>query len=516
MPENGGLEADLGAAATTPPGLSGSAAAQRLRRLAKVEALRAEGTDPYPVTYPRTHTLAEVREAHGSLAAGAETEDAVDIAARVMLVRDHGRLLFLSVKDESGHLQVMASRAEMGDAAFEAARTIDAGDWMGFAGRVVASRTGELSVLAKDCTLLGKALRPLPAKARPLTDPELRARRRYLDLIVTPDARRVADIRTSAIAGIRGFLAGRGYTEVETPVLQPDAGGATARPFITHHNALDIEMYLRIALELHLKRLIAGGYEKVFEIGRVFRNEGVDTRHNPEFTMLECYEAYGDYHTYMSMVEELVAGLAQELCGSTTISYGGRDVQLAAPWRRATMSELTSEQVGETVDLDTPVERLRQLCDAHDVPWKEAYGAGKLLLELYEKTAEHTLWDPTFVIDYPAEVSPLSREHRELPGLVERFEAIVVGRELCNGFSELTDPDVQRARFEDQAEQNAAGDDEAMVVDHDYLRSLDYGLPPTVGLGIGIDRLAMLLADVHNIRDIVLFPTLRPEQDPGA
>jgi lysyl-tRNA synthetase class 2 len=474
---------------------------------------RVHGFDQ-PYTYDVDSTASELVDRFGHLEPGVETGVRVSVAGRLMLRRVQGKLAFGTLADASGRVQLFAPSASTPD--FEQFCELNLGDWIGVGGEVMTTRRGELSVRVDSWSLLATTRRSFPDKWHGITDPDTRYRQRYVDLWVTEEARQAFQLRSRMVSLTRRFLEDRGYLEVETPIFHPIPGGALARPFSTHHNALDQEMFLRIAPELYLKRLVVGGFDKVFEIGRVFRNEGTSTRHNPEFTMLECYEAYGDYHTYMSMVEELVAGLAQELCGSTTISYGGRDVQLAAPWRRATMSELTSEQVGETVDLDTPVERLRQLCDAHDVPWKEAYGAGKLLLELYEKTAEHTLWDPTFVIDYPAEVSPLSREHRELPGLVERFEAIVVGRELCNGFSELTDPDVQRARFEDQAEQNAAGDDEAMVVDHDYLRSLDYGLPPTVGLGIGIDRLAMLLADVHNIRDIVLFPTLRPEQDPGA
>jgi lysyl-tRNA synthetase class 2 len=316
------------------------------------------------------------------------------------------------------------------------------------------------------------------------------------------------------VSMIRRFLEDRGYLEVETPVFHPIPGGALAKPFTTHHNALDVDLFLRIAPELYLKRLVVGGFERVFEIARVFRNEGLSPRHNPEFTMLELYEAYGDWTTYMELVEQLVAQLATELCGGTVVEYQGRELDLSAPWRRATMSDLTEEAIGERVDLGTPIERLRQLCDEHEVPWKDDYGPGKLLLELYEKTAEAAQWNPVFVTEYPQEVSPLSRKHRELEGYTERFEAIVGGRELCNGFSELIDPDDQRARFEEQAGAKAAGDDEAMVVDEDYLRALEYGLPPTVGLGIGIDRLVMLLADVGTIRDVVLFPTLRPEQ-PG-
>jgi lysyl-tRNA synthetase class 2 len=303
----------------------------------------------------------------------------------------------------------------------------------------------------------------------------------------------------------------RDYMEVETPIFHPIPGGALARPFVTHHNALDLDLYLRIAPELYLKRLVVGGFPRVFELGRVFRNEGLSPRHNPEFTMLECYEAYGDYEVHMALTEQLVESLAREICGTTQITYDGRELNLAAPWRRVPLAQLVSETIGREVSVHSPIDELRTLCEEHGVPIKESYGTGKLLLELYEKTTEHTLWEPIFVTDYPKEVSPLSRDHRDDPLLTERFEGIVAGRELCNGFSELCDPDEQRARFEDQAAQKAGGDDEAMAVDEDYLRALDYGLPPTVGLGIGIDRLVMLLTDTTTIRDVVLFPTLRPE-----
>ena len=310
----------------------------------------------------------------------------------------------------------------------------------------------------------------------------------------------------------RSFLEDRGAMEVETPIFHPIPGGANARPFTTHHNALDLDLYLRIAPELYLKRLTVAGFEKVFEIGRVFRNEGVSTRHNPEFTMLELYEAYADYEDIMRLVEELVEHLAIEITGSTVLAVGDRELDVAKPWRRATMTELIEESIGVALTLNTPIEELRAIASEHEIPIKDSYGPGKLILEIYEKTTESSLWGPVYVTDYPIEVSPLSREHRSNPGMTERFEAILAGRELCNGFSELVDPEQQRIRFEEQAAQNAGGDDEAMVVDEDYLRALEYGLPPTGGVGIGIDRLAMLLTGATSIRDVVLFPTLRPEQ----
>ena len=462
-----------------------------------------------PYTFAPDATAASIVSDHPDLEPGTETGERVTIAGRLMLRRVQGKLAFGTLADRTGRIQLFAPAATTPD--FERFGELHLGDWIGVTGEVMTTRRGELSVRVDEWVLLAPARRSFPDKWHGISDPDTRYRQRYVDLWVTDEARRTFEMRSRVLSSTRRFMEDRGYMEVETPVFHPVPGGALAEPFTTHHNALDLDLYLRIAPELYLKRLVVGGFDKVFEVARVFRNEGISTRHNPEFTMLEAYEAYGDYHTHMALTEQLVAHLATELTGSTTVTFDDRAVDLSTPWRRATLAELTSEQVGEDVSVHTPLVRLRDLCDAHDVPRKDSYGPGKLLLELYEKTTEATLWDPTFVIDYPAEVSPLSRRHREDPELTERFEGIVVGRELCNGFSELTDPDDQRSRFEEQAAQNAAGDAEAMVVDRDYLRALDYGLPPTVGLGIGMDRLVMLLTGTHSIRDVVLFPTLRPE-----
>jgi lysyl-tRNA synthetase class 2 len=367
-------------------------------------------------------------------------------------------------------------------------------------------------VKVKEWVLLAEAKRQFPDKWRGLSDVDTRYRQRYVDLVVTEESRRTFVLRSRVVSYIRRELEARRFLEVETPVLHSIPGGATARPFVTHHNSLDMDLYLRIAIELHLKRLIVGGFERVYEIGRVFRNEGLSPRNLPEFTMLELYQAYADYRDMMTITEDLVAGAALELCGTTKLTYGDRDLDLTPPWRRAAMIELVEEQIGERVAIDMTAEELRAVAARHDVPVEDSWGPGKLLLEIYEKTTESKLWGPVFVCDYPKEVSPLARQHRDNPLLVERFEPVVAGRELGNAYSELVDPVEQRLRFEQQARSRAAGDDEAMVIDEDFVRALEYGLPPTGGLGIGIDRLVMLLAGVDTIRDVVLFPTLRPEQ----
>tara|TARA_B100001769_G_C22108942_1_gene599490 strand:+ start:2042 stop:3448 length:1407 start_codon:yes stop_codon:yes gene_type:complete len=444
------------------------------------------------------------------LPAGHETQDVVTIAGRLMLRRVQGKLAFGTLDDSSGRIQLFAPAKNTPD--FEDFCDLNLGDWLGVTGAVMTTRRGELSVRVDSWIRLAEARRPFPDKWHGISDTETRYRQRYVDLWVTPEARRAFQTRSRMISLTRSFLEDRGAMEVETPIFHPIPGGANARPFTTHHNALDLDLFLRIAPELYLKRLTVAGFEKVFEIGRVFRNEGVSTRHNPEFTMLELYEAYADYQDIMCLVEELVEHLAIELTGSTVLRVGDRELDVAKPWRRATMTELIEESIEVSVTLETPVEELREIASQHEVPIKDSYGPGKLILEIFEKTTESSLWDPVYVTDYPIEVSPLAREHRSNPGMTERFEAIVAGRELCNGFSELVDPEQQRIRFENQAAQNADGDDEAMLVDEDYLRALEYGLPPTGGVGIGMDRLAMLLTGATSIRDVVLFPTLRPEQ----
>jgi lysyl-tRNA synthetase class 2 len=462
---------------------------------------------PYRVEV--TDRAADLHDAHGDLAAGEGSGVTATVAGRVMLLRDMGRLCFATLRDSSGAIQLMATAK--GTERYDELTALNLGDWIVATGEVVRSKKGELSVRVERWQLLAKARRGFGDKWHGITDTDMRYRQRYADLWANESSRRVFQARSRIMSLTRRFLEDRGFMEVETPVFHPIPGGAMARPFVTHHNALDMDLYLRIAPELYLKRLVVGGFERVFEIARVFRNEGLSPRHNPEFTMLELYQAYADLSDMMEITEQLVAHLAQEVVGSTVITYGGREVDLTPPWRRATLLELIEEHAGVRLDLGMPIDELRRVAADHGVEVDPAWGPGKLILEVYEKTTEAELWGPIFVTDYPKEVSPLARDHRSQPGMAERFEPIVAGRELGNAFTELTDPDEQRRRFEEQARAKAAGDDEAMVVDEDYLRALEYGMPPTGGLGIGMDRLVMLLTDTHTIRDVVLFPTLRPE-----
>ncbi len=465
-----------------------------------------------PYRFEPTTTTAALRAEHDGLDNGEETGIVVTVAGRVMLHRAQGKLAFATLRDGSGGAVQLFALAAVTDN-FEGFIKISLGDWVGATGEVVKTRTGELSVKIATWEMLAETRRGFGDKWNGITDVDTRYRQRYVDLWANPETRTVFLQRSKILSLTRRWLEDRGFIEVETPVFHPIPGGALAKPFTTHHNALDMELFLRIAPELYLKRLTVGGFERVFELARVFRNEGLSTRHNPEFTMLELYQAYGDYHDVMALTEELVAYLAMELHGTTKLTYGERELDLTPPWRRATITEVVEEHAGVHVDVQMPVEDLRRIATEHGVEVKPHYGPGKLMLEIYEKTTEANLWGPVFVMDYPQEVSPLARDHRTKPDLVERFEAIVAGRELGNAFSELLDPDEQRSRFSAQAQQRAAGDDEAMVMDEDYLRALDYGLPPTAGLGIGMDRLVMLLTDTQSVRDVILFPSLRTEPE---
>jgi lysyl-tRNA synthetase, class II len=503
----------------TPPGDAGDERSKLdeivAGRRVKVDQLRGSGVEPYAFAFRPTATLAEVVDRYPDLEPGQETGDQVTVAGRIVARRAMGRLHFLVLQEADAQLQLFVPVKAVDEPSRDLLDLLDVGDWLGATGEVLATRTGELSVKPSTLTLLSKGLRPLPDKWHGLTDTEARFRQREVDLVVNADARRVFAVRAAVLKALRAELDDRGYVEVETPMLHPIPGGAAARPFVTHHNALDTDLYLRIAPELYLKRLIAGGMNRVFEINRSFRNEGMSTRHNPEFTMLESYEAYADYHDVMDLTEALVQRAAREATGSLELSYGGRGISLAGPFRRVPLLDLVREATGRSeLSYDDDLAAWREVCDAHEVHHEDAWGVGKLALEVYEALVEHTLWEPTFVIDYPIEVSPLARRHRDQDHVTERFELIVAEREFGNAFSELIDPVDQRGRFEAQTAARAAGDDEAMPIDEPYLRAMELGLPPTGGLGIGVDRLVMLLADVHNIRDVILFPTLRPETAP--
>ena len=504
-------DAQLPDSSSTPVAPVGDVEGERVRRLAKLEDMRAAGVEPYPVRFDRTQTAQELHTQYSDLGVGAETEDRVNVAGRVVLIRRQGKLSFATLRDGDATIQLFASRAVMGDEGHDQFNQLDLGDWVGAAGLIMTTKRGELSVKVETCALLAKALRPLPDKWHGLTDTDVRYRQRYADLIANEEARRVFRVRFEAIDAIRAFFKSRNFIEVETPVLHEVAGGAAARPFATHHHALDGPLSLRIALELHLKRLIVGGMDRVVEIGRVFRNEGLSTRHNPEFTMLEAYQAFADYYDMMELTETLVATVAQQVLGTTSVTWEGQAIELAPTWERRTLADLVFERTGERVHPNDPIDELRAACTRHGVKVDSKWTAGKLILELYEATVESTLIAPTFVCDYPREVSPLARAHRSDPALVERFELIVAGRELANAYSELNDPVDQMDRFMAQAAEKAGGDIEANDVDYDYVRALEYGMPPTGGLGIGIDRLIMLLAGVSSIREVVLFPHLRPE-----
>lgn len=488
----------------------------RVRR-AKRARLLEEGREAYPVGVQRTHTLAQVRETWGHLEAGEETQDVVAITGRVVFIRNTGKLCFATLQEGIGtRLQVMLSLAEVGEESLEDWKhTVDLGDHVAVEGRVISSKRGELSVMATSWAMASKALRPLPVLHKELSE-ESRVRQRYADLIVRQEARDMVRTRAAVLRSIRSTLDDAGFLEVETPILQMVHGGAAARPFNTHLNAFDQDMTLRIALELFLKRAVVGGVDRVYEMGRIFRNEGVDSTHSPEFTMLEFYEAYGDQFTAAERTRAIVLNAAEAAgVGTTIVDHHGREIDLSGEWRWLPIAEAVSEALGEEISTDETDDNaavLRGLAEAREIALKPGWGAGEIILEIYEQLVEHTLVQPTFVCDYPESVRPLARQHRSKPGLVEAWDLIIGGMELAPSYSELVDPVIQRERLTEQSLLAAGGDAEAMQLDEDFLRALEYGAPPMGGTGIGVDRLVMLLTGV-GIRETILFPLLKPEAE---
>ena len=480
-------------------------------RRKKREILAAQGIDPYPARFNRTATAAELRARHGELGADVRTGETVRMAGRLTSIRGHGRLSFATLADVTGSVQLLMQDSNLTDQAKLVLANSDLGDWIGAEGEAITSRRGELSVDVTGLWLLSKALRPLPDKWHGLTETDTRYRQREVDLLANPESRRVFDTRFKAVAALRRQLLAEDFVEVDTPILQPQAGGALARPFMTHANALDIDLSLRIAPELYLKRLVVGGYERVFEIARNFRNEGVDTRHSPEFTALEAYRAFGDVTDGMELTERLIVEAARSATDRLTFEVGGRSIDLTPPWPRRQLLDWLADVIGRRVHPSDPVGDVRSVCEEHDVDFLPEWGSGKLIFELYDALLLPTVVDPVFVCGFPVEVSPLARRTADDPTLADRFELVIDAKEFANGYSELNIPEEQQERFRGEAEAVARGDLEAHPADLAFVRALEYGLPPTSGIGIGVDRLIMLLAEVEAIRDVILFPMMRPE-----
>ena len=483
------------------------------QRRAKVENYQADGINPFANDFVVTHTAQQILDAHAvdDKQTLEETELTYRIGGRIMARRDFGKAAFLQLQDGSGRLQIYVARNQVGEAAFEQFKKFDIGDIVGVSGAPFRTKTDELSVRAAEIRLLTKSLLPLPEKWHGLTDVETRYRQRYLDLIVNPDVRKVFRQRSQIVSLIREYMLADDYLEVETPMMHQVAGGATAKPFVTHHNSLKMDMFLRIAPELYLKRLVVGGFDRVFEINRNFRNEGISIQHNPEFTMMEFYRAYATYDDMMNFTEELICHIAKVVCGGLVIPYGEKDVDLTPPWDRLTLKESIVKY--GSIEMAALENRDQSFAYAKSLGLEldDRIGHGKLLAEIFDEVVEPKLWQPTFITEYPTEISPLSRKNDLNPDIVDRFELFIVGRELANAFSELNNPIDQKERFLQQLEEKAAGDEEAHGMDEDYIRALEYGLPPTAGEGIGIDRLVMLLTNSASIRDVILFPQLRPE-----
>jgi lysyl-tRNA synthetase class 2 len=479
-------------------------------RRKKLERLRSRGVDPYPPRVQRTHTA---KEAVDILGDSADSREVVSVAGRATAFRRMGKAAFLDLRDGSGRIQAYFKQESLGVEPFEMLlRDVDLGDFLSVTGTLFRTKTGEPTIESRTFTLLTKVLRAPPEKWHGLQDVEVRYRQRYLDLMANPEVRDTFVTRSQIIRQIRRFMDTRGYLEVETPILQSSAGGAAARPFVTFHNALGRQLYLRIALELHLKRLVVGGFDKVYEIGRIFRNEGVSTKYNPEFTMLESYQAYADYNDLMEMVEEMVSTVAGEVLGTTRVPYGDTEIDFAPPWPRIPLRDAILERSGVDFEAHRDVEALRKAAAAAGIDADPAWGRGKVIDELLTAHVEPNLMQPTFLIDYPVELSPLAKRKPDNPNLVERFEFFIAGREVGNAYTELNDPIDQRERLLEQTRLRAAGDEEVELADEDFLVALEHGLPPTAGLGIGIDRLVMALTGNHSIREVILFPALREKE----
>ena len=488
-----------------------------LQRREKLLKLQEMGINPYPYAFNRTHSSADILTDFEKF-----QDKEVAVAGRIMSNRLMGKTAFFHIQDMPGKIQIYLKKDEVGEKTFEVYKLLDIGDIVGVNGKVFKTHTGEVTIYCQKLELLSKSLRPLPIVKEkvedgkkivydPFSDKELRYRQRYVDLVVNPEVREVFIKRSRIISAMRQLMNQHNFLEVQTPILQPLYGGAAARPFVTHHNALDMKLYLRIADELYLKRLVVGGFDGVFEFGNDFRNEGIDRFHNPEFTQLELYVAYKDYHWMMEFTEQLISRAAQEVLKTTRITYQGQEIDLTPPWRRLPLFEGIKEYTGRDLSgLDE--KKLRREAENLGVTVEDSWGAGKIIDQIFGEFVESKLIQPTFVTDYPLEMSPLAKKHRQYPQLVERFEPIVAGKEIGNSFSELNDPVDQRERFESQMELRAKGDEEAQVLDEDFIRALEYGMPPTAGLGIGIDRLVMLLTDSPSIRDVIFFPHMRPEQ----
>ena len=475
-------------------------------RINKMNQLAEKGLEPFGRRFDWTHHAQDVADDFEELS---EKETVVRLAGRAMAIRGHGKTAFLDLLDKTGRIQLYVRKDALGEDNYSIIKMMDIGDIIGVTGTVFRTHMGELSIKATSLEILSKALRPLPEKWHGLKDIETRYRQRYVDLIVNPDVRKTFLQRSHIIKSIREILDGKDFLEVETPIMHAIAGGATARPFITYHNALDMELYMRVAPELYLKRLIVGGFERVYELGRVFRNEGIDIKHNPEFTMVEVYQAYADYNDLMDLTETIISQTAQKVLGTMKITYGGQEIDLTPPWNRLSMIEAVAKYTGEDFTGVTDIEEARKMAERINVPFEKTFGVGKIINACFDEHVEDKLIQPTFITGHPKEISPLAKSSAADPEITDRFEAFIYGREMCNGFSELNDPIDQRERFVKQVEERANGDEEANMMDEDFINALEYGLPPTGGLGIGIDRLVMLLTDSVSIRDVLLFPHMR-------